>query len=116
MAKTGPKPRPADHYDHFTDRTRGMRRRFKPPLLRTLLTWLHMQEASYRKQAASLRSSATGVNRDMMEGMARRMMTIAEACGTLAADAIEPWSEYRWQESADVTDAVPDMATGPGGE
>lgn len=106
-AKRGPKPPPADHPDRFTDRTRGMRRRFKPELVRTILTWLHMQEAAYRAQAASMSSSSLGVNRDITDGMARRLRSIADACGTLAADVIEPWSEYRWSQSAFVIDTTP---------
>lgn len=112
MAKRGPKPKPADNPDNFTDRVRGMRRRFKPAVIRVLLTWLHMQEAAYAKQAAGLAAQSLAVNRELLLGMSRRMKSIAEACATLAADAIEPWSEYRWQASTDVLDApaAPEVA------
>ena len=115
MAKRGPKPKPPSNPDHYTDRCRGMRRRFKRELILTLLTWLQMSEESYAKQSRSLTASATGCNRELLLGMAARFRSIAEACGTLAADVIEPWSEYRWQDTlAAVTSSATAAEQPPG--
>lgn len=116
MAKRGPKPKPDDHPDRFTDRVRGMRRRFKTELHRTLLTFCHMQERSYLDAAAKMAGKTPGVNAAVAAGMAESFRALARAYGVIASDLMTPWSEYKWREADGVVMYRPDGSAPPEGE
>lgn len=104
--KPGPKsPRPDDPV-RFTHRVKGARMKFREEIVRTILTFLVMNERQWTAQRAKYAGRSHGLPAAVAAGMARRLAGLADGAGALQAEAVECWSAHQWTAAADEVDTL----------